>query len=101
MFGPRVPADGVTARLEEASPKEACEALTNKYEGRWIALVQRSFGTEKCDFVTKVRTRGCSAAGSLRGFVFSRAHITRQRTLNSPASPPHLRPRRAGFAFQT
>ena len=52
VFGPRVPADGVTARLEEASPKEACEALTNKYEGRWIALVRRSFGTEKCDFVT-------------------------------------------------
>ena len=62
VFGPRVPADGVTARLEEASPKEACEALTNKYEGRWIALVRRSFGTEKCDFVTKVRTRGCPAA---------------------------------------
>ena len=32
VFGPRVPADGVTARLEEASPKEACEALRNKYE---------------------------------------------------------------------
>lgn len=92
VFGPRVPADGVTARLEEASPKEACEALTNKYEGRWIALVQRSFGTEKCDFVTKVRTRGCSAAGSLRGFVFSRAHITRQRTLNSPRVHPIFAP---------
>lgn len=68
VFGPRVPADGVTARLEEASPKEACEALTNKYEGRWIALVQRSFGTEKCDFVTKVRN--AEMAGAVAVVVF-------------------------------
>lgn len=88
VFGPRVPSDGVTARLEEASPKEACEALTNKYEGRWIALVQRSFGTEKCDFVTKVRARGWSAGGSLRGFVcFSRRHPPTNAELSPRVHP--------------
>ena len=36
VFGPRVPADGVTARLEEASPKEAIAA-----ESLEAAIAQR------------------------------------------------------------
>lgn len=57
VFGPRIPAKGVTGTLKVAVPIEGCTgALTNPYTGPWIALLERSLPAKQCSFVLKVRS---------------------------------------------